>query len=536
MDESDSERETDSEHDAQELARLVRFITRPGRRFGLGLATYVSPSVGEAMRQRAIERVREGGTRVGSVEFAALAGDVIGLLARACEGLDVLFVTNLDPIAYDTTDQGLETRVLMHLNLRRDELPDRIDVRVVFWLIAEGYPQAARLAWDLLMVANTRFEFVVEDEREPEPEPVEVPMRPSWLPPPGEIAAEVLARQAAHFADAANVGSPLARAEAAASAGRAFAAMDRFSDAIVWLRRAAEGFEQLGPDSLIDAAQQYRRLGEIARLLGDDKLQEFATSRSLDLLESSGLDRENLEREWIESSLLSRGRDPRYAAATDTELVRAWQQGNHMAGSAFVERHFAAIRSYFLMRAPANYEDHVQDTFSLFSQLIKACATADHWHWPAVPLSWIGDRHLFNELLDRGPREALFFIARRVLATHLSNQRPWSELEDDVTDMASLDPESVMQGRERIELLRNALQNLRADVAELIELRYLHDLSNAELARLFAVSEPTIRIRLLAAREHLRREYEFQFPRHEELTDQDLEAWFDLRKARRAPK
>lgn len=509
MDESDSERETDSEHDAQELARLVRFMTRPGRRFGLGLATYVSPSVGEAMRQRAIERVREGGTRVGSVEFAALAGDVIGLLARACEGLDVLFVTDLDPIAYDATDQGLETRVLMHLNLRRDELPDRIDVRVVFWLIAEGYPQAARLAWDLLMVANTRFEFVVEGEREPEPEPVEVPMRPSWLPPPGEISEHVLAQQAARFADAANVGSPIARAEAAASAGRAFAAMDRFSDAIVWLRRAAEGFEQLGPDSLIDAAQQYRRLAEIAGLLGDEKLQEFATSRSLDLLESSGLTGESLEREWIESAAVSRERIP-YATATDTELVHAWQRGDHRAGSTFLARHLAALASYFLRRTVAKHEDLIQDTLFLFTKsIIKD--RAEHKH----------------------PRAALFSIARGVLMSHLRDLYRTSTGVDHADnvyiDDMYLDTEDPS--------LDEIFQDLTPlSVGDLLDLRYVYDLSDAELSEIFEIPEATIQARLHIALKRLQQAYRERSPGHKELTDQDLEAWFAQRKARLAPK
>jgi RNA polymerase sigma-70 factor (ECF subfamily) len=500
MDESEREQETDSEHDAQELARLVRFITRPGRRFGLGLATYVSPSVGEAMRQSAIERVREGGTRVGSVEFAALAGDVIGLLARACEGLDVLFVTNLDPIAYDTTDQGLETRVLMHLNLRRDELPDRIDVRVVFWLIAEGYPQAARLAWDLLMVANTRFEFVVEDEREPEPEPVEVPMRPSWLPPPGEIAAEVLARQAAHFADAANVGSPLARAEAAASAGRAFAAMDRFSDAIVWLRRAAEGFEQLGPDSLIDATQQYRRLAEIAGLLGDEFLKELAISRSLLLVESSDLTRDDLEREWIESSVLPRGRGS-YETATDMELIRAWQKGDRKAGSEFIERHFAAIRSYFLRRVGSDYDDPLQDTFARFAKLI-----------------------VVGKIYQGHPRAALFSIARVVLVERL-HKYPSSRDPDDNVYIDDIHPDADNAA------LEEALQNIPLDTADLLELRYVHDLSGTELAELFEVPEATIQSRLHTAMKKLQQAYRERSPGHAEITFRDLIAWFALRKA-----
>lgn len=451
------EHESEPQHDAEELARLVRFMTRPGRRFGLGLATYVSPSVGAAMRRSAIEQVREGGTRVGSVEFAALAGDVIGLLAHACEGVDVLFVTHLDPIAYDATEQGLEARVLMHLNLRRDELPDHIDARVVFWLVAEGYPQAAKLAWDLLMVANTRFEFVVEAEAEPEAEAEAEPTRPSWLIPPGEVRAEVLAKQAESFAASAGKSdAEVARAEAAASAGRLFASIDRFGEAIVWLRAAAEGFERLG-DRQLDAAEQFRRLGQIARLSGDERLGDWALKRSLSILDTAPPHDATMRQRIETLGELLAGPD----TISDDELIARWQSGDLRAGDIFARRHFHLLLSYFRGHG-------------------------------ALHASQLAIQTIFQFDKQRNPKSRasdLYKIARALLK---EKARPEPVSDGTLAMLAEAFDDPIWR-------IRSILDDLPIAEGDVIELYYFHQMDIGEIATFLGITAGVVQFRLAAA-------------------------------------
>jgi hypothetical protein len=157
------------DHDTDELQRLVRFMTREGRRFGLALATYVDDRVAGQVRDEATQR---SGLRVTTVDATSDVGDAPTALCEASQGHEVVHMVGLDGLAFDRDGTAFVTRFVRALNLQRDDLGANVDARVVLWCSAEAYPQLAALAWDLLEVMLTRFEFRGRDpEREALPAP-----------------------------------------------------------------------------------------------------------------------------------------------------------------------------------------------------------------------------------------------------------------------------------------------------------------------------------------------------------------------------
>ncbi|NJK32137.1 MAG: caspase family protein [Deltaproteobacteria bacterium] len=152
-------------HPADELERLVRFMTRKGRRFGLALATCADEALARDVREQVIRRATAAGQVVEIVGLWALESDAVAQLAGRSQHCDVVFVLGLDVIAYDIEDRSVEVRVLSELNIQRDDLPQHVRARVVFWISAVAYPKLARIAWDLLDVMVARFRFDPAGER-----------------------------------------------------------------------------------------------------------------------------------------------------------------------------------------------------------------------------------------------------------------------------------------------------------------------------------------------------------------------------------
>src|SRR5262245_61293281 len=48
---------------------------------------------------------------------------------------------------------------------------------------------------------------------------------------------------------------------------------------------------------------------------------------------------------------------------SDAELLDRWRLGDARAGEQLTTRHFMTVRAYFVNKAPAEYEDLVQETF-----------------------------------------------------------------------------------------------------------------------------------------------------------------------------
>jgi len=144
-----------------EVERLFRFLTRPGPRFGLALAVFRDEVVAEQLRSSIERQVSAQGASVRTmmVQRVDERSDLIAGMADAIEGADCLFVVGLETLLLDSAGRNQQTSAVANLNVRRDELPTRIDARVVLWLSEASYPNFRHAAWDLHEVMLTVAEF-----------------------------------------------------------------------------------------------------------------------------------------------------------------------------------------------------------------------------------------------------------------------------------------------------------------------------------------------------------------------------------------
>ena len=193
--------EFDSEHDAAEYERLRRFVSRKGRAFGLAIATYEDPGFALELRQRASAELRD--FEIATVSLADGGEDPFALIEAAGAEHDAVFVTGLDSIITDLDGGRADTRAVVNLNLQRDELPLRVGARVILWLSIDAFAQFAELAWDLVEVVFTRFEFRHELS-EQSSESATLAGWPRWMSLPEGSAREDVREQAASLAQIAS--------------------------------------------------------------------------------------------------------------------------------------------------------------------------------------------------------------------------------------------------------------------------------------------------------------------------------------------
>jgi RNA polymerase sigma-70 factor (ECF subfamily) len=195
------------------------------------------------------------------------------------------------------------------------------------------------------------------------------------------------------------------------------------------------------------------------------------------------------------------------AGTSDTELLEGWRRGDRRAGNELVNRHFPRVRTYFINKLPSDHEDLVQETFA---RLVDA-------------------RDQFRG--DASFKTYLFRIARYVLAEHLRKRyRRGKQLAPPDSSIAYLTdrrPSSVISEREGHRLLFDALRQIPLDDQDLLELYYWQDLTAGEVASLFELIESTVRSRIRAALERLRRVYAelSKIPHDRELALDDVDLW-----------
>lgn len=166
----------------------------------------------------------------------------------------------------------------------------------------------------------------------------------------------------------------------------------------------------------------------------------------------------------------------------DRDLLDAWRGGQRDAGRALVERHYRAIFRFFHSKvAPALAEDLTQQTFEVL------CRGRDNFR------------------AEGTFRAYLFGVARFVLIGWSRRARPFEPAEDSmILDPAQESFAGRLAAEESVRLMATALRSLPLDDQILIELKHWEDLTQAELAGLFAVPQPTVARRLQRARERLR--------------------------------
>jgi RNA polymerase sigma-70 factor (ECF subfamily) len=195
------------------------------------------------------------------------------------------------------------------------------------------------------------------------------------------------------------------------------------------------------------------------------------------------------------------------ANTTDLELLERWRDGDRAAGNELLERHFRSVRTYFVNKLPNEHEDLVQETFA---RLVRA---RDQFRGEAS----------FKTFLLR--------IARFVLAEQLRKRyRRGRQLELSTSSIASLTerrPSSVISERETHRLLLDALRQIPLEDQELLELYYWQELTGRELGSLFELTESTVRSRVRAALDRLRKAFVAlsNTPHNRELELDDVDQW-----------
>ncbi len=462
--------ESDEIHDARELDRLVRFMTRKGRSFGLALATYADAEIAKAQRAVARARADATGVRVTAIELCSGEDDLIARLAKAGATNDVVFLTGLDEIAFDRTGKAAQTLMLTKLNLRRDELPQLVDARIVVWIAAEAYPQLAKLAWDLLDVMLTRFEFRRESPpRPPQGSSSELELFPTWPAPPGQLQASGEAQAASYARLAASSEDELTIADASASAGELYSSFGRLDLGKRWLEQAAGIYEQRakGDRHLVVAATRTRlQLAHVLAAEGDVETARAQARRALALVDDTLTQREagpaRMEHEHARlSCLLALWHlgDPLTTAGQesgDDELLERWREGDSAAIRILFARHVEFVEAYLHLMAPELLGSE-EIAGSVFVEL------------------------LFAETPVEDVRATLFRTAR-VIASRFHTPLP------PTTRSPSIQP---------------TLEQLPPAAHDIIELHYVFGVPIEELAEMYGVVEATMHWRLASAARQL---------------------------------
>lgn len=167
----------------------------------------------------------------------------------------------------------------------------------------------------------------------------------------------------------------------------------------------------------------------------------------------------------------------------DADLLRAWREGDRLAGEELFERYYPTVERFFRNKA-AEPDELIQRTF-------LACTEAT--------TRFRGESKFSTFLLG---------IATNVLRTHyrmLQRDRGIQSL--DTTSMVALGqtPSRIIAGQEQERLLLAALRRLPVELQLVLELRYWEDLKHEELAVILDLPRSTVNTRLRRARELLQR-------------------------------
>jgi RNA polymerase sigma factor (sigma-70 family) len=165
----------------------------------------------------------------------------------------------------------------------------------------------------------------------------------------------------------------------------------------------------------------------------------------------------------------------------DHALVLAWRSGQTDAGRILIARHYPAVFRFFYGKVSlATCEDLAQQTFEVLCRR---------------PTAFRGEGSF---------RAYLLGIARFVLLGHVRRDRKFAPADDSLLPNDEPSASEAFGAQQTLRLVATALRGLDLDDQILIELKDWEGLSQAELAALFAVPQPTVARRLQRARARLR--------------------------------
>jgi RNA polymerase sigma-70 factor (ECF subfamily) len=205
-------------------------------------------------------------------------------------------------------------------------------------------------------------------------------------------------------------------------------------------------------------------------------------------------------------SFFSRGAkagDYHRGVESDEALVAAWRAGDRKAGSKLFARHFEPIARFFYSKVQTGVDDLVQRTFLALTE------HSEHIP-PGVPV-----------------RAYLFGIARKILLRRFREQYRDEVFDAETTSVADLGetPSALVDRRQHLHLLYQALRGLPLELQIVIELFYWESYTAPEIAAALGLPEGTVRTRLRRARELLGEGMDRLAPELAAATLGDLERW-----------
>jgi tetratricopeptide (TPR) repeat protein len=274
--------ESNGHDDSGEINRLFRFLTRPGPRFGLAIAIFADRVLVAEAREQLREQVRDAGLRVATLElhYDDERHDIVQMMVDASAGSDALFVVGLDRLVTDVFGRTRQTTAIANLNQRRDDLPQLLDARVVFWVAKAAYPSLSDVAWDFCQVMLTTAEL--EATRNVVIDAIRVETPPEWLQLARADEVPQLQRQAQNLARLYETATdPRAAADAAAIVAELETRLGHMASARTWLERAIAAHERAEQSG--EAGRLSRRRAEMALFAGelDDAREHAERAREL---------------------------------------------------------------------------------------------------------------------------------------------------------------------------------------------------------------------------------------------------------------
>jgi tetratricopeptide (TPR) repeat protein len=309
--------ESHGHDDSAEIDRLYRFLTRTGPRFGLAIAICADRVLAAEAREQLREQLKRAKLRVATLElhYDDERHDIVQRMIDASADADALFVVGLDRLVTDVFGRTRQTTAIANLNQRRDDLPNVLDVRVVFWVSKAAYPSLSDVAWDLCQVMLTTAEL--EATRELVIDPVRVDPPPEWLSLARADEAPQLQRQLQNFVrlyETATAKDPRAAGDAAASVAELEIRLGHMPSARTWFERAIACHERAG--QLAEAGRLSRRRAEMALFAGELDDAQMHAKRARKLAHRAGSESDAALAHAIVAEIVGRRGDVEAAIST----------------------------------------------------------------------------------------------------------------------------------------------------------------------------------------------------------------------------
>jgi RNA polymerase sigma factor (sigma-70 family) len=165
------------------------------------------------------------------------------------------------------------------------------------------------------------------------------------------------------------------------------------------------------------------------------------------------------------------------SAPSDSDLLRAWQQGDAWAFEELTRRHYVSIRRFFDLRVPGAADDLTQQTF------LGALEAASRFRG------------------DASFRTFVFAIAHKQLLRSL-RERP-AALERFGVDESPTSLSMIAVRQQEHQFLLMALTQLPLELQLVTELYYWENLRTAEIGEALSLNPSTVAGRLARARDLL---------------------------------